>query len=158
MRDEFFIDETTAIVTTDALAIPRGLIRKISYGDVARSIVSAFLEEHSALEAYVRLRNISDVLDEALVQIKENAIAQVEGNSQVVLGALVQVKALAKKWEYHDSALDSLEAEKLALETRIKARKKYLESLKEEQIDPSTGEITIPARCIAQGVTIQVTF
>jgi hypothetical protein len=53
MRDEFFTDEE--IASTTALAIPRGLVRKISYGDVARSVVGAFLEEHSALEAYVRL-------------------------------------------------------------------------------------------------------
>lgn len=154
MRDEFFTDEPT----TTALAIPRGLVKKIGYGDAARSILSAFLDEHTALEAYVRLRNIAEVLDEALSQIKENAISRIEGNSQIVLGALVQLKALAKRWEYHDAVLDSFEAEKLALEARIKARKKYLETLKDELLDPTTGEVAIPARCISQGVTIQVTF
>jgi hypothetical protein len=158
MRDEFFTDEVVEVASTTALAIPRGLVKKIDYGDAARSIIAAFLEEHSALEAYVRLRNIADVLDEALGQIKENAIAQVDGNSQIIHGAMVQVKALPKRWEYHDSQLDTLEAEKLSVDLRIKARKKYLEALKEEVVDPATGEISIPARCIAQGVTIQITF
>ena len=75
MRDEFFADEDVQIPTSTPLAIPRGLVKKISYGDAARAIVAGFLEEHSALDAYVRLRNVADVLDEALSQIKENAIA-----------------------------------------------------------------------------------
>jgi hypothetical protein len=158
MRDEFFTDEIAETPSTAPLAIPRGLVKKVGYGDVARSIVAAFLEDNSALEAYVRLRNIADVIEEALGQIKENAIAQVEGNSQIIHGAMVQVKALPKKWEYHDSQLGTLEAEKLSVDLRIKARKKYLEALKEEFVDPATGETSFPARCIAQGVTIQITF
>jgi hypothetical protein len=158
MRDEFFTEETLEAEGSTALAIPRGVIKKINYGDAARSIVAAFLEEHSALEAYVRLRNIAEVLDEALSQIKENAIAQVDGNAQLVGGALVQLKALPKKWEYRDTVLDSLEAEKLAVDVRIKARKKFLEALKEEVVDTTTGEIAIPARCVSQGVTIQITY
>ncbi len=158
MRDEFFTDDNVQIPSSTPLAIPRGLVKKISYGDAARAIVAGFLEEHSALEAYVRLRNVADVLDEALSQIKESAIAQVDGSCQIVLGALVQVKALAKRWEYHDTQLDTLEAERLSVDLRMKARKKYLEGLKGEVVDPITGEIALPARYLGQGVTMQIMF
>ena len=158
MRDEFFTDEPGPVVEATSLAIPRGLVKKVNYADAAHSVVAAFLEEHTSLEAYVRLRNILEVFDEALSQIKENAIAQVEGNSQLVLGALVQLKSLPRKWEYTDPALDALEAERIALDVKIKARKKVLESLKEELVDPRTGEITTPARCVSQGVTLQVNY
>jgi hypothetical protein len=70
----------------------------------------------------------------------------------------VQLKSLPKKWEYDDAELRTLEAEKVAVEAKVKVRKRFLENLKTEMADAKTGELIRPARCISDGVTIQVTF
>ena len=116
------------------------------------------MEEYSALEAYVKIKNVAEILSVALDQIREQAILSLSGTSQEVLGATAQLKALPRKWEYDDGEVRRLEAEKLAVEAQLKARKKYLENLKTEVANTATGEIIRPARCIAEGVTIQVTF
>jgi hypothetical protein len=159
MSDEFF-PETTDIarVADELVLLPRTIVRKSGFEASAQGLTSALMEEYSALEAYVKIKDISEILSVVLDQIREQAILSLCGTSQEVLGANAQLKALPRKWEYDDGEVRRLEAEKLAVEAQLKARKKYLENLKTEVANTATGEIIRPARCIAEGVTIQVTF
>jgi hypothetical protein len=67
-------------------------------------------------------------------------------------------KPFPKKYEYQDSVIDELEAQKKAIDEKLKARKKFLENLTQEVGDTTTGEVIRPANCLAAGSTIQVTF
>ena len=160
MNDEFFPNDSVPakLIEFDQLTVPRRVARKVHFEKLAASLTSVLLDENSALEAYVRIKNVAEILEVALARIKEEALGQMAGTSQEVLGVAVQLKALPKKWEYSDSELHRLEGEKAAIEARLKDRKKFLENLKQEVVDAATGEIIRPARCISEGVTIQVVF
>jgi hypothetical protein len=160
MKDEFFVDEAppAELAGFEHLPIPPRVVTKQHFDALALNLTDALLEENSSLEAYVRIKNVAEVLDCALTHLREQAISQVSGTSQNVLGVTVMLKGLPKKWEYDDSVLIRLEGEKAALEARIKERKRFLEHLKQEVADTLTGEIIHPARCVSDGVTIQVLF
>ena len=159
MSDEFFPETTDLARAGDEIVLlQRTIVRKSGFEASAQGLTDALMEEYSALEAYVKIKNLAEILSVALDQIREQAILSLSGTSQEVLGATAQLKALPRKWEYDDGEVRRLEAEKLAVEAQLKARKKYLENLKTEVANTATGEITRPARCIAEGVTIQVTF
>ena len=146
------------VVEAPPISLPATVAKKAQFEELATMLNSALLEENSAFEAYVRIKNASEVLDVALAQIREQALSSINGTSESVLGAVAQLKALPKKWEYDDCEIRTLEAQKSGIDARLKARKKFLENLKEEVIDTATGELIRPARCIAEGVTIQVIF
>ena len=70
----------------------------------------------------------------------------------------MQLKSLPKKYEYQDSIIDDLEAQKKAIDEKLKARKRFLENLPAEVADTTTGEILHPARFVSGGSTLQITF
>jgi hypothetical protein len=160
MTDEFFTENPipTGLVEFDQLTVPKRVARKQQFEELALSLNGALLEENSALEAFLRIKNVAEILEVALGQIKARALSEIEGRTQEVLGVTVQLKSLPKKWEYDDSELHWLEGERAAIEARLKERKKFLETLKNEIADTRTGEIIRPARCISEGATIQVLF
>jgi hypothetical protein len=159
-NDEFFPDSgtTVQVLQPPPISLPATVAKKTQFEELAAMLNSALLEENSALEAYVRIKNVSEILDVALAQIREQALSAINGTSEPVLGAVVQLKALPKRWEYDDCEIRTLEAQKAGIDTRLKARKKFLETLKEEVVDTATGELIRPARCVSEGVTLQVTF
>ena len=158
-QDEFFPDATEAgPVQSEHLTVLHRVVPKGEFATYAKALTAALLEEQSAIEAYVRIRNVADILDQALGRIKERAIISMQGTSADVFGAKVQLKALPKRYEYHDSVIDDLESQKQAIEEKLKARKRFLKNLPAEVADTETGEIIHPARLIAQGATLQITF
>jgi hypothetical protein len=158
-QDEFFPDATEAPpVQSEHLTVLQRVVPKAEFVIQAGTLTNALLVEQSAVEAYVRIRNVADILDVALGLIKERAIVSMQGTNADILGAKVQLKALPKKYEYQDNIINSLESQKKVIDDKLKARKKLLENITIEVVDPGTGEIIKPARCIAGGSTLQVTF
>jgi hypothetical protein len=158
-QDEFFPDSTEPPpVQSERLTVLQRVVPKAEFLTFAGALTEALLLDQSAIDAYVRIRNVADILDMALGLIKERAMVSMQGTAMDVLGAKVQLKALPKKYEYQDGIIGNLEAQKKAIEEKLKARKKLLENLSIEVADPGTGEIIRPAKCISAGSTIQVTF
>ncbi len=159
-NDEFFPEDPIPpeLIEFDQLAIPRRVARKVHFEKLAASLNAILLDENSAIEAYVRIRNVMEILDVALNRLKEDALTSITGTTQEVLGVQVQVKALPRKWKYDDPTVSALEAEIDAIGARLKERRKFLVHLKQEVVDPATGEVIRPARCVSEGVTIQVIF
>jgi len=158
-RDEFFPEVTEAgPVQSEYLTVLHRVVPKAEFATYAGALTDALLEEHSAIEAYVRIRNVSDILDQALGRIKERAIVTMQGTSADICGAKVLLKSLPKKYEYQDAVVDDLESQKKAIEEKLKARKKFLENLPAEVADTGTGEIIHPARFVSGGSTLQITF
>lgn len=158
-RDEFFPEVIeTAQVQSEHLTVLQRVVPKAQFATYAGVLTDALLEEQSAIEAYVRIRNVSDILDEALGRIKDRAINSLQGTSADVCGAKVQLKSLPKRYEYQDSVVDDLESQKKTIEEKLKAQKKFLEHLPADVADTGTGEIIHPARFVSGGSTLQVTF
>ena len=158
-RDEFFPEVLEAeAVQSEHLTVLHRVVPKAEFATYAGTLTDALLEEQSAIEAYVRIRNVSDILDQALGRIKDRAINSMHGTSEDVCGAKVQVKSLPRRYEYQDSVVDDLESQKKAIEEKLKARKKFLESLPADVADTGTGEIIHPAKFVSGGSTLQITF
>ena len=158
-QDEFFPEVMEPEpVQSEHLTVLHRVVPKAEFAVYAGALTDALLEEQSAIEAYVRIRNVTDILDQALGHIKERAIVSMQGTSADVLGAKVQLKSLPKRYEYQDTIIDDLESQKKAIEEKLKARRRFLENLPAEVADTVTGEIILPARFIAGGSTLQVTF
>lgn len=158
-RDEFFPDPLEAIaVQSEHLTVLHRVVPKAEFANYAGALTDALLEEQSAIEAYVRIRNVSDILEQALGRIKDRAIRSMQGTSADICGAQVQLKSLPKRYEYQDSVVDDLESQKKTIEEKLKARKKFLENLPAEVADTTSGEIIHPARFVSGGSTLQVIF
>ncbi len=158
-QDEFFPDAVEpAPVKSEHLTVLHRVVPKGEFTTYAAALTDALLEEQSAIEAYVRIRNVADILDQALGRIKDRAINSMQGTSTDICGAKVQLKSLPKKYEYQDAIIDDLESQKKAIEEKLKARKKFLENLPAEVANTATGEIIHPARFVSGGSTLQVTF
>ena len=158
-HDEFFPEAIEAgPVQSEYLTVLHRVVPKAEFATYAGALTDALLEEQSAIEAYVRIRNVGDILDQALGRIKERAIVSMQGTTADVYGAKVQLKSLPKKYEYQDAVVDDLESQKKAIEEKLKARKKFLENLPADVADTGTGEIIHPARFVSGGSTLQVTF
>ncbi len=154
-HDEFFPDVESP--QTEQLAVLKRVVPKSEFLMYANTLTTSLLESESSLEAFVRIRNVIEILDTALGQIKERAIVDVTDSSCEIFGAKVQLKQLPRKYEYTDRMLNEIEAEKQMIEAKLKARKKFLESLP-MQVKDESGELITPARLISGGVTIQVSF
>ena len=127
----------------------------------ATDLVNALHDRHDKVESYVILKNMIDVLEQAVEIAKDPAIGAMKTGKGVevkVLGATVMVKGLAKKYEYDDPILDKMGEDLKALQARIKDRKDMLVRLKTEYINEETGEVTTPAKLIEDGITIAVTL
>ena len=158
-RDEFFPEVIeTGPVQSEHLTVLQRVVPKAEFATYAGTLTDALLEEQSAIEAYVRIRNVSDILDQALGRIKDRAIRSMQGTTADICGAQVQLKSLPKRYEYQDTVVDDLESQKKAVEEKLKARKKFLENLPEEVADTATGEIIHPAKFVTGGSTLQLTF
>lgn len=158
-RDEFFPDPLEAgAVQSEHLTVLHRVVPKAEFATYAGTLTDALLEEQSAIEAYVRIRNVADILDQALGRIKDRAIRSMQGTTADICGAQVQLKSLPKRYEYQDSFVNDLESQKKAIEEKLKARKKFLENLPAEVADTTSGEIIHPAKFVSGGSTLQITF
>jgi hypothetical protein len=157
--DEFFPEVPEAeAVQSEHLTVLHRVVPKAEFATYAGTLTDALLEEQSAIEVYVRIRNVSDILEQALGRIKTRAINSMHATSEDICGAKVQLKSLPKRYEYQDSVVDDLESQKKAIEEKLKARKKFLENLPADVADTGTGEIIHPAKFISGGSTLQITF
>jgi hypothetical protein len=103
-QDEFFPDSVEiAPVKSEHLTVLHRVVPKGEFTTFAAALTDALLEEQSAIEAYVRIRNVSDILEQALGRIKDRAINSMHGTSEDICGAKVQLKSLPKRYEYQDS-------------------------------------------------------
>lgn len=158
-RDEFFPEVLEAgAAQSEHLTVLHRVVPKAEFTTYASTLTDTLLEEQSAIEAYVRIRNVADILEQALGRIKDRAINSMHGTSEDICGAKVQLKSLPKRYEYQDSVVDDLESQKKAIEEKLKARKKFLENLPADVADTGTGEIIHPARFVSGGSTLQITF
>jgi hypothetical protein len=157
--DEFFQDvqEASELIETEQVAILRRVVAKPQFFEYATTLTSRLLEEQSSLEAFVRIRNVIEILEVACALIKERAIVDVQDSNSEIFGARVQLKQLPRKFEYNDKLVAQLEAKKTEVEAQLKARKKFLESITETLRDES-GDPIHPAKFLSGGVTLQVSF
>lgn len=145
---------------TVPMRFPR-LYNDVERCDSARHVVDALLEEHDPLQAHVMLKQAIAILDAAMNLNKDKAILTMTEKQTSVFGAKVEQRRTPAKWEYpkNDSELSALEEKKKEVDTNLKARKKFLELLKEELVDPKSGEIVQPATQVYPGgVTVAVTL
>lgn len=124
---------------------------------MASRLKDHLLQEHSALQAYVVLKNVKEVAEHAMEALKDGALGEISGKEEIVYGAKCAIRG-SREYEYEDATLATLEERAAALKKEITDRKAFLRTLKMEVADTKTGEIIRPAVCVKDGCTIAVTL
>ena len=145
--------------TNEQIQLPVKAIGRCEMPTVVSEMRCRLLEEHSALEAYVKAYNLRVVLDELLKSLKDDALAKLTSREMDVYGAKVEQRRLPKSFDYgNDGHLKAL------VELKEQAQKAVTDWMKIRQlqttdlVDGKTGEIIKPPQQITDGVTIAVTL
>ena len=116
--------------------------------DIVKAMIDDIVNgEVQALETLAKMNLLKKTFDAVYKnkQVQEAAIDQIPMyQGQTVSGYNVYLSS-RKKWEYDDSEIEILEAQKKAIDQKIKDRQAMLQNLTKEQADIETGEIIKPA-------------
>jgi hypothetical protein len=95
----------------------------------------------AALEKVVKaVRADADIRNTIMSELEKH------GKSSIHLGNELSLCETGIKWRYaNDETLINLEAEKKAIDDKIKARQKMLQALDRSVADPESGEMLMPA-------------
>jgi len=124
---------------------------------MASRLADHLLQSHNPIEAYVILKNITEVSGVAMEALKDGAIGGVTGKEELIFGATCSLRSV-REYEYDDTTITKLEAEMAVIKKNLAERKEFLRKLKMEVADTSSGEILRPAKCVKDGSTIAVTL
>ncbi len=139
-------------LTKQEFGIVQRIVPKAEIPVSAKVVADQLLEIGSSLEAFVRLHNLTAILEAAKDLVKEQALVQVGGVKTTALGAEVIAKRMPCRWDYHEDTVIA------NLESDLSGRKKMLQNLPKEMVDPQTGELAQPATKIEGGETLQIKF
>lgn len=105
-----------------------------------------------AIEDAIKELKKSEKYNELLMESVHNL-----GKDNHWYGAKIETRTRTN-WQYNDAKLNELEARKAEIDALIKARQKYLQTLKEVVIDPESGEAVYPADGLGGTESVYVTF
>lgn len=147
-----------------ALDLINGRLTKATIAEFGARLANQIIEggEINPLTAYMKLRAIRDAVDLAMKGVKADAMEDAERNAgdPVLHGVKFQVRNGREKWDYsHDPVWAELKASEQATAKMRKEREKFLKTLPQEMVDPSTGEFVEPARLVDVGApSLALTF
>lgn len=122
----------------------------------ALELVNRMKENSSSLQSYVILKDVAEVVGQAMEVLKDDAIAQFQPEGREKHMTLYGVKITTPRDVRYDYDHDS---EVQRLKTLLKARQDFLKNLPPQgSADPETGEITMPAKKVKDGVKLSITF
>lgn len=155
-------------VSVPAVKIEEGKIavldvfRKITRKEISEDMKDSLLEKFSATEAVVIAKAWNEVFADLEESLQSVAINKTAGKvTEVFIGgrvvATIEERSLPAKWDYKgDVELAKMEEDAKILKVKIDERKKLLQVIKTEVVDPVTGVASSPAEKISQGVTIAI--
>jgi hypothetical protein len=125
---------------------------------MSEEVVKSLLENESSLDAYLRVYAMIDVLERALVKLKEVAISKVTEKRTLHRGAIIELR---RKVEYDygdDPQLKGLTSALAELKERITDWKKIRRLSKVDLAEVSTGQIIPPPKVVVDGLQIAITL
>jgi hypothetical protein len=137
------------------IVLPQKMLNTMQREELAVNASQNLLDTMSAVEAYVLIAQMQDIVDLTKELLKEKAIAGVQGKEMDVFGAKVSTRR-STAYEYNAPTLVRLDVQKKEIDTELKAVKKMLEA-KGEYVDPKTGEMNT-ANKVKEGLTIAVSL
>lgn len=137
------------------IMIPNRMLNTLQRETLAQEASNNLLETMSAVEAYVLIAQMQDIVDTTKELLKEKAISGVQGKEMDVFGAKVSTRR-SVAYEYDAPTLARLDGQKKEIDTKLKAVKKLLEATG-KYVDDETGEINTASK-IKEGITIAVSL
>ena len=137
------------------IVLPQKMLGTMQREELAVKASESLLDTMSAVEAYVLIAQMQDIVDLTKELLKEKAIAGVQGKEMDVFGAKVSTRR-SVAYEYDAPTLVRLDVQKKEIDTKLKAVKKLLESTG-KYVDDETGEMNT-ANKIKEGLTIAVSL
>lgn len=137
------------------IVLPNKMLNTVQRQDLAIKASENLLETMSAVEAYVLIAQMQDIVDTTKELLKERAITGVQGKEMDVFGAKVSTRR-SVAYEYDAPTLARLDGQKKEIDTKLKAVKKLLEATG-KYVDDETGEMNTASK-IKEGITIAVSL
>lgn len=137
------------------IILPQKMLVTSQREELAVKATESLLDTMSAVEAYVLIAQMQDIVDLTKELLKEKAIAGVQGKEMDVFGAKVTTRR-SVAYEYDAPTLARLDTAKKTIDTELKAIKKLLEATG-QYVDAQTGEMNT-ANKIKEGLTIAVSM
>lgn len=108
------------------------------------------------LSAYMKLRALADIIEQAARAIQPYALEQAERDpGETLHGVGWQVRNGRTTYDYsHDAAWGQLQASERSVAEMRKAREAFLRGLGREMVDPATGEYVSPAEVKSVGAPV----
>jgi hypothetical protein len=135
--------------------------RQLIQGEASRLLHLVLSGKVEPIRVHLYIKAIEDAIKELKKSDKYNELlmesARNLGKDNHWYGARIETRTRTN-WKYNDSKLNELEARKAEIDALIKARQKYLQSLKEVVMDPDTGEAVHPADGLGGTESVYVTF
>ncbi len=137
------------------IVLPNKMLNTVQRQDLAVKASENLLETMSAVEAYVLIAQMQDIVDTTKELLKERAITGVQGKEMDVFGAKVSTRR-SVAYEYDAPTLARLDGQKKEIDTKLKAVKKLLEATG-KYVDDETGEMNTASK-IKEGITVAVSL
>ena len=121
----------------------------------------SYIDGHdNALHLYSQLHFMRKAVDKAINELKNDALNEAQQDMRIAPGVTFQVRNGSEQWDYsHDQTWNDLKAKEKGIKAQIKAREEFLRALKEELVDPETGEYVSPAQLTGYGKqTLALTY
>lgn len=135
----------------DELTIVPPALTKASIQEAGKRYAQILLDdgESDILTAYIRLRALKAAVDSALTEIVSQAMDEADRYSRddrMLLGVKFRNQGGWEQYDFsHDSAWQECKKTEVTAAEARKKREAFLKALREEMIDPKTGEIVSPA-------------
>ena len=114
-------------VLNHEVTVPLKLLDAEQIELMKKHAINVLLAEHTASEAYVLLYQMESLVKQIREDLKDKAIARVNGKEENILGAIVTLRKDAD-WTYDSPTLDNLSAEIKELQEKVKKHKRALEA------------------------------
>lgn len=157
------MEDNKTISTLDSNSFLK--LSKLDLKDRAEQAVQAVKDGWvDAIEASIMIKKTEQVLDYMKEEIKPLALSKMVEKSNSLYGVDITKSMLGVKYDYsvcQDPIWDELNAEKVALDKKLKAREAFLKTLTEakQELIEETGEVVKifpPIKTGTEGLTLKV--
>lgn len=146
--------EAMEVLNHEAI-MPRKILTKKDLGVYAGHLERVLLEENNALEAYVMVKQMEELVKQLKDKLIDKALVKTVGKDGEVSGAKYSIRT-TKKYEYDAPTLAMLEQEVTTLNARMKLIKNTIEG-GEVFVDVDHG-FENRAKCVSIGQQLAITL
>lgn len=142
-------------ITKPEVVFPTKILTKQNLGYLAQNIAETLLETSGALESYVMIKQMEELVNQLKELLHDKALLKAQGKGGTVNGAKYETRT-KKTFEYDAPTLAKLDNDITAIKARMKLIRNTIEG-GEKFVDTETGEVNT-AKVVTIGQSLFITL